>query len=980
MESDDNFQDNSFDSIKIDDSIAENARLNEMVQELQKQKNELTQQFEAAMESIQSLDEIKRENAQLRAQINKLKANNEDVLQRLKISEETKEGLSKKVETTLAESEKSHRNELEQLQAKLLTAQTQSKCEIDKLKLKVQSNDDMTTKAQTENALLKNQMGKILQLAGNYFRSKIEEPKQLIDILLHPHPDNNELIQQTNLINEQEKKKYKQVKSSLEKEKARCKQLELDLLQLHQASDAETAKFNSQTAEFQDTIRKLQNKINAMENDHKQEIVTLTKKLTGNRKLHSMMTQTSEYELGGSQLLQKANGEIESLRSKTRELETEIAQQKAHIIDLEEQAKDNEEIRQKLQNKSEQSRTKNEKLSKEIKNSQYMINELNEELEKSKAEKKELLKQIKGYETTKNDINSQQEKTIKDLENTKNALEILEQHMNEQSEEIAQITIDRDHLLSLVHTQNQALLAVESLIAESKPVVEQPSIMNAKELQNEVVETTNWNFGTLPDDLQSILKGIAENDGFSIEKRISQMFNVVSRWFSNFEFTNQSKLKELTEKVELANKALTDFAASILQAIDRDSLDIDEIVEAVSEIYKSNFVLQQKINELKSIPEVCDQATFDEMTHKIEALEECVKLLKSKYLRQKNQTHEVKSALIVLSNRNDEEKQTMKKSIDQSRETIDQLQTEIDALHKQNQDLLEELSDSKNLTSKDYNEAQKEIEAIMIEQSAKYEEMKQDLNMEIRTKNDQIVSLENKLKETEATAKKWEENSLKVQEETRKVKSEMNLAIIEKDDQFARMVHQKEQELQQIKDYYQSMIDQLNGKANETDFVIQSNLKEMKEHDQLMKQMQQQIADLTFQLQKADLTAQSQIDSIERKKKLAVAQLKAQLMAVETKYSVIADEQKHKWEAEKRSLFCYFAQQFGPFFDAKQSLNEESFKQIVNKIKIELDKHKKQEQTIRKLLKANENQTTEDALADLVLSIHPQLQKPPGAY
>lgn len=980
MESDDNFQDNSFDSIKIDDSIAENARLNEMVQELQKQKNELTQQFEAAMESIQSLDEIKRENAQLRAQINKLKANNEDVLQRLKISEETKEGLSKKVETTLAESEKSHRNELEQLQAKLLTAQTQSKCEIDKLKLKVQSNDDMTTKAQTENALLKNQMGKILQLAGNYFRSKIEEPKQLIDILLHPHPDNNELIQQTNLINEQEKKKYKQVKSSLEKEKARCKQLELDLLQLHQASDAETAKFNSQTAEFQDTIRKLQNKINAMENDHKQEIVTLTKKLTGNRKLHSMMTQTSEYELGGSQLLQKANGEIESLRSKTRELETKIAQQKAHIIDLEEQAKDNEEIRQKLQNKSEQSRTKNEKLSKEIKNSQYMINELNEELEKSKAEKKELLKQIKGYETTKNDINSQQEKTIKDLENTKNALEILEQHMNEQSEEIAQITIDRDHLLSLVHTQNQALLAVESLIAESKPVVEQPSIMNAKELQNEVVETTNWNFGTLPDDLQSILKGIAENDGFSIEKRISQMFNVVSRWFSNFEFTNQSKLKELTEKVELANKALTDFAASILQAIDRDSLDIDEIVEAVSEIYKSNFVLQQKINELKSIPEVCDQATFDEMTHKIEALEECVKLLKSKYLRQKNQTHEVKSALIVLSNRNDEEKQTMKKSIDQSRETIDQLQTEIDALHKQNQDLLEELSDSKNLTSKDYNEAQKEIEAIMIEQSAKYEEMKQDLNMEIRTKNDQIVSLENKLKETEATAKKWEENSLKVQEETRKVKSEMNLAIIEKDDQFARMVHQKEQELQQIKDYYQSMIDQLNGKANETDFVIQSNLKEMKEHDQLMKQMQQQIADLTFQLQKADLTAQSQIDSIERKKKLAVAQLKAQLMAVETKYSVIADEQKHKWEAEKRSLFCYFAQQFGPFFDAKQSLNEESFKQIVNKIKIELDKHKKQEQTIRKLLKANENQTTEDALADLVLSIHPQLQKPPGAY
>ena len=103
--------------------------------------------------------------------------------------------------------------------------------------------------------------------------------------------------------------------------------------------------------------------------------------------------------------------------------------------------------------------------------------------------------------------------------------------------------------------------------------------------------------------------------------------------------------------------------------------------------------------------------------------------------------------------------------------------------------------------------------------------------------------------------------------------------------------------------------------------------------------------------------------------------LKAQLMAVETKYSVIADEQRHKWEAEKRNLFCFFAQQFGSFFDAKQSLNEDSFKIIVNRIKNEIEKHKKQEQTIRKLLKARESQSTEDALADLVLSLHPQLQQ-----
>ncbi|OHT15808.1 hypothetical protein TRFO_13827 [Tritrichomonas foetus] len=968
------------DAIEIEKSIAENIRLHELNQQLESQNDELKKQFETAIVSIQKMETINKENAQLKSQIFDLQAKNEELSQRLKISDITKSELSEKVQNALADSEREHQDEIQQLQAKILSLQNTHKIDTDRIKIKLQSLEETSLKATTENALLKSQVGKIMKLSENYFHSQFADVKQLMDHLMHPPPEIVEAISQTQNEQTQEKlKKLKQVKASFEKEKARCKQLELELIQIKQASQAESSKNSAKMAELEDSVRKLQNQNNSLTNEYKQEIVNIQKKYEASRKLHSMMTQTTEVDLGLNEAISEANMEIEKLSSKIRENENEMIQQKTQIDALSAQIEDSDAHKEKLRQKIQKLHAKNEQLVKELIDSQRKVDVLNEEIEQCNEEKENLESQIQLNKSYNFNIKDDYKNTIKELESTKNALDLLEVHSKEQAKELEHITNDRDHLLSLVHIQNQVLLETEEFIANAQ---KDPKVENHQTSSIEVpISGANWDFGSLPEELKAILKGFAENEGFPVDKRISQIFGVVSRWFANIEVENINSVKELNEKLQESNKAIHDFASSILNAIDNsDSLDMYEIVEEVSNIYEEKLTLQQKVNELQSIPQVCDQATLDEMNSTIETLQQIVKTLRNKNKQRKIELHECKEAFISVKNKSDEEIHTMQEANEKARTTIDQLQEQLDSLHSQNQELLDEINYTKENHAKDYSDAQSEIEAVLMEQSTKYDALKSELEKKIRERDNKIVSMQNKSKEFDSSLKKWEEISRQATDETRKVKAILNRTILEKDDQFSQMVHQKEKEIRQLESKYQEMIEDLKKKSEETEEIVTSMSKGIEENEAKMRQMSSQISQLNFQLQKADIQAQSKIDSVERQKKLAVAQLKAQLMAVETKYSVIADEQKHKWEAEKRNLFCYIAQQFGSFYDAKQALNEESFKQIVIRIKNEIEKHKKQEKTIRKLIKAKESQATEDALADLILSIHPQLQRKQPNY
>ena len=86
------------------------------------------------------------------------------------------------------------------------------------------------------------------------------------------------------------------------------------------------------------------------------------------------------------------------------------------------------------------------------------------------------------------------------------------------------------------------------------------------------------------------------------------------------------------------------------------------------------------------------------------------------------------------------------------------------------------------------------------------------------------------------------------------------------------------------------------------------------------------------------------------------------------------EEEKNNHESHLRSIFAYFAENFGSLFDASQKINEDSFRALVLVVKKELDKSRKQDKAVRVFFNAEDSQSTDDAMTKYIIENHPMLK------
>jgi cell division protein FtsB len=102
-------------------------------------------------------------------------------------------------------------------------------------------------------------------------------------------------------------------------------------------------------------------------------------------------------------------------------------------------------------------------------------------------------------------------------------------------------------------------------------------------------------------------------------------------------------------------------------------------------------------------------------------------------------------------------------------------------------------------------------------------------------------------------------------------------------------------------------------------------------------------------------------------KKLAELAATARRIALEEQYTKEFDELKSRTDAEKRRIYTVGVEGFRRFFNPMEEVNERSFKKVIEKAKGELDQLTESDSRIRRLVGALSNQTTEDAVAKLLL-------------
>ena len=79
-------------------------------------------------------------------------------------------------------------------------------------------------------------------------------------------------------------------------------------------------------------------------------------------------------------------------------------------------------------------------------------------------------------------------------------------------------------------------------------------------------------------------------------------------------------------------------------------------------------------------------------------------------------------------------------------------------------------------------------------------------------------------------------------------------------------------------------------------------------------------------------------------------------------------EQQFKHEDEKKKLFNVFADKFHQFYNPMKSLDEREYKAGVERCYEEFTRLNESDKNVRKLLGAQDKQTTEDAVAQILVS------------
>ena len=177
-------------------------------------------------------------------------------------------------------------------------------------------------------------------------------------------------------------------------------------------------------------------------------------------------------------------------------------------------------------------------------------------------------------------------------------------------------------------------------------------------------------------------------------------------------------------------------------------------------------------------------------------------------------------------------------------------------------------------------------------------------------------------------------------------------------------------EKQQLVDNYESTIAELTEQTSQLSKDLSKAKSRIEKKEKKLKETKESYLVLKRENAKLVKEASLKDEEYQRENKLHDAAVKNATMLAESQYTLKLNEMKMKWENEKKSLLVYVVDEFHQFFNAKEQIDEKSFKATIQKAKTEIDRLQKTENAIRKMCNVNGQQSTDDAVARIVYAAH----------
>ena len=186
-------------------------------------------------------------------------------------------------------------------------------------------------------------------------------------------------------------------------------------------------------------------------------------------------------------------------------------------------------------------------------------------------------------------------------------------------------------------------------------------------------------------------------------------------------------------------------------------------------------------------------------------------------------------------------------------------------------------------------------------------------------------------------------------------------------DQADHFEHRLENEKRQLTDTYKGAIAELTDQCAKHRSDVEKMAKSVAENEKQMAISRNECNLMKKHKIKIENEMKSLLAKVERERKLMETNYTAKRIAYESETAQKMNEEKQKLEQEKRRICGFGVEAFKMFFNANSSIDEKSFRNVIENARDELTRLTKSDAAVRRIVSARDNQTTEDAVAQVLM-------------
>ena len=991
--------------------------LEEKVAFLTKENNVLKAQFSSAVKITDQLKEAKMRSEKLASELRKSNAENEDLKRRIEIANKSYEELNTKYthekETSMAQ----HQNEEQSQKAEIARIKSQFQAQIDEIESDLDNTKEANNALEIQQKSFAAKADRLLDSLSYFFQTEFESIDDLCEYVEQQQTANQQTqvleptrtVQSKSLMqNNQETSELKQKIKSLQKQlkqallKVESVDSEKQLLQ-KQTRELES-KLATQEKENEIKIKRMKEEYELKNDDQQHQITILSNKVTN---LKSDIQRKSMRETTviapPSPMKQQAQEQTQvSQKSQTSQIKVEksIKKEPETNAGFEQLLNKNNELAKQISTIKEQ-KEKTEKL----------LIEAQSKLNASASEIQQLQTDAVAFNHIKEELNAE-------IETLRTALrsQPKEENVDDKKKYRKQYTAAKSKIAKLeatIESQKKILLETQMDVEKSHADVKEmqaklTSAQSELEATNLHLKKVNSEAADLqrklddvkpPEEVPSYAFHVADFDKeltVAIEKIGSnKSLQIASRIQSALKQTASFYNTKVDEAVKEADKAL-----SVIQSLRTGfgKFVVDLSIAAVGKAYTFDDFVSNNAGSIlvNSVAQLHTER--DELFRQNETAQNCLEQVAeilgiegdviqgvTEYREEHEKTNEnlqrktkkakeFKTCFESLQKKHGSESKDMNQQIQDAQNTIQKLSNELteahneaSALRKNVQALTLQLREAAENHEAMETQLQEEHEEAEQAAATDFAQREQNLQAEIDELSQHLENVQGQLDE------QIEENSqLKqiIASQSSQIEEGNQINVQLKKESESRMKQQEQKssmEKEQISSSYENAMTELKGQCERLRADIEKLSGDLGTANKKIKETKESLFNTKRDKYRLESELKARNEELEREKALSKSNREVDQIEAEAKLAQKVDQTIQESEKEKRELIAFAANEFSEYSFANGPIDEKFFKTIVSRAHSKLSKLTSSDAAIRRMVNAGSKQTTEDAVAQLLL-------------